>query len=344
VPTVSDRALQRSTAEVLSAIYEEDFLACSFGGRPRLSAHHALATLNEVIAGGMTGWVLEADLKNFFGSLDHDWVLRFVEHRVGDPRLINLIRRWLKAGILEDGAVHPSDEGTPQGGSISVLLSNLYLHHALDLWFERVVKCRLRGEAHLVRYIDDFVICFQYRSDALRVLGALRLRLGKFGLTLEPTKTKLVEFGRFAQRHAGKRGRNRPETIYFLGLTLYCTRNRKGNFKVGMRTEKSRVRRSLLSLQELMRQIRHHQIREQVSEINAALRGHYAYYGVAGNIRALFKVYRAVERYWRKMLRSRSWAGSRLAWGTFHQIKQRTPLLRPKLRLPYRELQALAVL
>jgi RNA-directed DNA polymerase len=184
VPTVSDRALQRSTAEVLSAIYEQDFLPCSFGGRPGLSAHHALATLNEVIAGGMTGWVLEADLKNFFGSLDHDWVLRFVEHRVGDPRLINLIRRWLKAGVLEDGAVHPSEEGTPQGGSISVLLSNLYLHHALDLWFERVVKCRLRGEAHLVRYIDDFVICFQYRSDALRVQDALRRRLRKFGLTL----------------------------------------------------------------------------------------------------------------------------------------------------------------
>jgi RNA-directed DNA polymerase len=161
---------------------------------------------------GKIGWVLEADLKNFFGSLDHDWVLRFVEHRVGDPRLINLIRRWLKAGVLEDGAVHPSEEGTPQGGSISVLLSNLYLHHALDLWFERVVKCRLRGEAHLVRYIDDFVICFQYRSDTLRVQDALRLRLDKFSLTLEPTKTKLVEFGRFAQRHAGKRGRNRPES------------------------------------------------------------------------------------------------------------------------------------
>ena len=344
VPTVYDRALQRSTAEVLSAIYEQDFLPCSFGGRPRLSAHHALATLNEVIAGGKIGWVLEADLKNFFGSLDHDWVLRFVEHRVGDPRLINLIRRWLKAGVLEDGVVSPSEEGTPQGGSISVLLSNLYLHHTLDLWFERVVKCRLRGEAHLVRYIDDFVICFQYRSDALRVQDALRLRLGKFGLTLAPTKTKLVEFGRFAQRHAGKRGRNRPETIYFLGLTLYCTRNRKGNFKVGMRTERSRLRRSLLSLQELMRQIRHHRISEQVSEINAALRGHYAYYGVAGNIRSLFKVYRVVERYWCKMLRSRSWAAGRLTWDTFNQIKQRTPLLRPKLRLPYRELQALAVL
>src|SRR3954464_10751365 len=215
VPTVADRALQRSTAEVLSAVYEQDFLPCSFGGRPKLSAHHALATLNEVIAGGKIGWVLEADLKNFFGSLNHDWVLRFVAHRVGDPRLISLIRRWLKAGVLEDGKAHPSEEGTPQGGSISVLLSNLYLHYVLDLWFERVAKSRLRGEARLVRYIDDFVICFQYRSDAIRVQDALRLRLGKFGLTLEPTKTKLVEFRRFAQRHAGKRGRKRPETIYF---------------------------------------------------------------------------------------------------------------------------------
>src|SRR5499433_2890296 len=342
VPTVSDRALQRSTAKVLSAIYERDFLPCSFGGRPKLSAHHALATLNEVIAGGMISWVLEADLKNFFGSLSHDWVLRFVEHRVGDPRLISLIRRWLKAGVLEDGAVYPSEQGTPQGGSISVLLSNVYLHYVLDLWFERVVKGRLRGEARLVRYIDDFVICFQYRSDAIRVQDALGLRLGKFGLTLEPTKTKLVEFGRFAQKHAGKRGRNRPETIYFLGLTLYCTRNRKGIFQVRMRTEKSRLRRSLTSLQELMQRMRHSPLREQVDHLNQMLRGHYAYYGIAGNIRALRKVHRAVERYWRKMLSSRSWKGT-VWWKKFQQIKARFPLLRPKLHLPYRALQALAL-
>jgi RNA-directed DNA polymerase len=344
VPTISDRALQRSAAEVLSAIYEQDFLPCSFGGRPGLSAHHALATLNEVIAGGKISWVLEADLKNFFGSLSHEWMLRFVEHRVGDPRLISLIRRWLKAGVMEDGAVHPSDEGTPQGGSISVLLSNLYLHYVLDLWFERAVRLRLRGEARLVRYIDDFVICFQYREDALRVADALRHRLGKFSLTLEPTKTKLVEFGRFAQRHAGKRGRNRPETIYFLGLTLYCTRNRKGNFKVGMRTEKSRLKRSLLSLRELMRRIRHDEISDQVADINRVLRGHYAYYGVPGNLRSLIKVYQVVERYWRRMLGSRSRDSGRLSWSTFNQIKERNPLLRPKLRLPHRELQALAVL
>ena len=210
MPTVADRALQRSTAEVVRH-RRQDFLPCSFGGRPKLGAHHALATLNEVIAGGKIGWVLEADLK-FFVIFNHDLVLWFVAHRVGDPRLISFIRRWLKAGVLEDGKVHPNEEGTPQGGSISVLLSDLYLHFVLDLWFERVVKSRLRGEARLVRYIDDFVICFQYRSDVIRVQDALRLRLGKFGLTLEPTKTKLVEFGRFAQRHAGKRGRRRPET------------------------------------------------------------------------------------------------------------------------------------
>src|SRR6267142_117505 len=344
VPTVADRALQRSASQVLSAIYEQDFLSCSFGGRTGRGAHQALATLHERIAGGKIEWVLEADIKNFFGSLSHEWMLRFVAHRVGDQRLISLIRRWLKAGVLENGEIHPSEEGTPQGGSVSVLLSNVYLHYVLDLWFERVVKRRLRGEAYLVRYIDDFVICFQYRSDALRVQDALRRRLGKFGLTLEPTKTKLVEFGRFAQKHAGKRGRNRPETIYFLGLTLYCTRNQKGNFQVGMRTEKSRLRRSLTSLQELMQRIRHHTISEQAGEINCILRGHYAYYVVAGNLRSLVKVYRVVERYWRRMLCSRSWAGRRLTWDAFNRIKERTPLLTPKLRLPYRELQALAVL
>jgi len=302
VPCVADRALQRTVAQILSAIYEQDFLSCSFGGRSGIGAHNALATLNEVIAGRKVAWVLEADLKNFFGSLDHKWMLRFVEHRVGDPRVISLIRRWLKAGVLEDGELHTNEKGTPQGGSISVLLSNLYLHYVLDLWFERVVKTHLQGEVYMIRYIDDFVICFQYRSDALRVQEALRKRLGKFGLVLEPTKTRLVEFGRFAQVHAPKRGRRRPETIYFLGFTLYCTRNLKGNFKVGMRTEKSRLQLSLSQLCDLMRRMRHLPIGEQVINLNRVLRGHYAYYGIAGNFRALQTVHRGLERYWYKML------------------------------------------
>src|ERR1700730_12434179 len=197
IPCVADRALQRSVAGVLAAIYEQDFLPCSFGGRPGIGAHHALATLAEVIAGKPVSYVYEADLKNYFGSLDHGWLLRFLEDRVGDPRIISLIRRWLKAGILEEGELTPNEKGTPQGGSISVLLSNLYLHHVLDLWFERQVKPRLRGEAHLVRYIDDCVLCFQNRSEALRVQEVLYRRLAKFILSLESTKTKPDAFGRF---------------------------------------------------------------------------------------------------------------------------------------------------
>jgi RNA-directed DNA polymerase len=343
VPCVADRALQRSVAQVLSAIYEQDFLPCSFGGRPGRGAHQALATLHEVVSGRKVEWILEADLKNFFGSLSHEWMLRFVEHRVGDPRLISLIRRWLKANVLEDEELHPSEEGTPQGGSISVLLSNLYLHYVLDLWFERVVKPRLRGEAYLVRYIDDFVLCFQYRADALRVQEALRKRLAKFSLILAEAKTKLVEFGRYAQKWASKRGRRRPETIYFLGFTLYCTRNQKGNFRVGLSTEKTRLRRALTRLQDQMRRMRHLPIQEQADQLNQMLRGHYAYYGIAGNIRALQKVHRAVERYWRRMLSSRSWKGT-IWWKQFHRIRERFPLLRPKLYLPYAELQAIAVL
>ena len=334
VPCVSDRALQRSVTDVLSAIYEQDFLPCSFGGRPKLGAQRALATLHETISGKKVSWVLEADLKNFFGSLDHQWLVRFVEHRVGDPRVISL---------MEDDELQPSEVGTPQGGSISVLLSNLYLHYVLDLWFTQVVKARLKGEAYLVRYIDDFVICFQYREDALRVQEVLKKRLAKFGLTLEPTKTKLVEFGKFAQRYASKRGRKRPETIYFLGFTLYCTTNRKGRFKLGMQTEKSRFRRSLTKLSDLMQRMRHLPIQVQVANLNQVLRGHYAYYGIAGNTSALQKVYREVEKYWYKMLNSRNRESS-LDWEAFHRIKACHPILRPKLILPYAKFQALAVL
>lgn len=342
VPCIADRALQRSVATVLSCIYEQDFLPCSFGGRPNLGAHHALATLNEMISGRKVSWVLEADLRNFFGSLDHGWLLRFVEHRVGDPRVISLIKRWLKAGVLEDGELRSSGAGTPQGGPISVLLSNIYLHYVLDLWFERVVRPRLRGEAYLVRYIDDFVVCFQFRSDALRFQDVLVKRLGKFSLELEPSKTRLVEFGRFALRHVKARGR-KLEAIYFLGFTHYCSRNRKGNFMVGRRTEKSRFRRSVQNLRLLMREIRHSSLGEQSEKINQVLRGHYAYYGLGGNVKSLFKIYRFTERYWHKMLCSRS-RKSYIPWTKFQFLKQVFPLQRPKISVPYSRMKSLAVL
>ena len=225
-----------------------------------------------------------------------------------------------------------------------MLLSNLYLHYVLDIWFEQVVKPRLRGEAYLVRYIDDFVVCFQYREDAIRFQEVLSKRLSKFSLALEPTKTKLVEFGRFAARYASKRGRKRPETICFLGFTLYCTRNRKGNFKIGFRTEKkSRLRRSIANLSDLMKRMRHLPVRVQVTDMNRVLRGHYGYYGIAGKYRALYRVHRFVERYWRKMLNSRNREG-KVTWDVFHKIKERFPLQRPGLRLNHVQFQSLAML
>ena len=342
VPCIADRALQRSVSMVISAIYEQDFLSCSLGGRPKLSAHHALATLNEVISGKKVGWVYEADLKNFFGSLDHGWLLRFVKHRVGDPRIINLIQRWLRAGVLENNELQSSEQGTPQGGSISVLLSNIYLHYVLDLWFEKVVKPRLKGEAYLVRYIDDFVVCFQYRADAIRFQEALRKRLDRFSLELELKKTRLVEFGRYAQRDAKKWNR-KSETIYFLGFTHFCTRNRKGNFMVGRKTEKSRLKRGIEMLRELMRKVRHYRLKEQAKEINQILRGHYAYYGLGGNFKSLWKIYNAVESYWHKMLCSRSWK-SYIPWEKFKIIKEQYPLQKPKLKIPFTGMKAWAVL
>lgn len=342
VPCIADRALQRSVSVVMSAIYEQDFLPCSFGGRPKLSAHHALSTLNEIISGKKVGWVYEADLKNFFGSLDHGWLLQFVKHRVGDPRIISLIRRWLKAGVLEDNELQINELGTPQGGSVSVLLSNIYLHYVLDLWFEKVVKPRLKGEAYLVRYIDDFVVCFQYRADVLRFQDALRKRLDKFSLALEPKKTRLVEFGRFAQRDA-KRKNRKVETIYFLGFTHYCTRNRKGNFMVGRKTEKTRLKRSMEKLREQMRSIRHCSLKKQVHEINQMLRGHYAYYGLGGNFKSLWKVHNFVERYWHNMLCSRS-QKSYIPWKKFSVIKERYPLQQPELKISFARMKDYAVL
>ncbi len=343
VPAVADRALQRCTAEVLSAIYEQDFLNCSFGGKPRRGQHNALATLNEIICGKKVSWVLEADLKNFFGSLDHEWMMRFVGHRIGDPRILRLIQRWLKVGVIEDGVTHISEEGTPQGGSISVLLSNLYLHYVLDLWFEKAIKPRLRGEAYLIRYIDDFIVCFQYRRDAVRFHEALGKRLHKFKLQLEPSKTRLIEFGRFASKHTQSKGKRKPETLYFLGFTHYCTRNQRGNFMVGRKTEKKRLKQSIGKVQETMRNIRHAPIEVQRMRINQMLRGHYAYYGMAGNMRCLLKIYQVTMTYWRRMLSSLS-QKSHVTWDKFRQIKSLFPLLRSKIFIPFDRVKAYAML
>jgi len=340
VPSVADRALQRSVATVLNAIYEQDFMNCSFGGRPGRGAHNALISMDEIIMGKKVSWVYEADLKNFFGSLDHGWLMRFVEHRVGDLRILSLIKRWLKAGVMEDGVHERSEVGTPQGGSISVLLSNLYLHYVLDLWFEKAIKPMMRGECYLIRYIDDFIVCFEYKDDAEQFIEELEKRLAKFSLTLEPNKTRLIEFGRHALRNT-KGGK--PETLYFLGFTHYCTTSRKGNFMIGRRTEKSRLKRSMSKLQDRMREIRHWKVDEQIDKINQILRGHYNYYGVGGNYQSLVKVYNKVKRFLKKMLGSRSWKG-RVTWELFDRIMKKYPILRPYIKIPFTEFNKYAML
>jgi len=340
MPTVQDKALQRATAEVLNAIYEQDFLDVSFGGRPHRSAHQALATLRQGIMLKRINWVYEADLKNFFGSLDHRWVEKFLSLRVEDPRITTLIKRWLKAGVMEEGRYLKSTEGTAQGGPISVLISNIYLHYVLDLWIEKVVKPRMQGEVIYVRYLDDFVLCFEYESDAAKFQRVIEKRLTKFSLALEPTKTRLVRFGRYANK-ARQGKRNKPETLYFLGFTLYCGKNRRGGFKVGMRTEKSRFRRSCAKITERLKRIRHLPVREQHRQINLVLRGHYQYYGMAGNWESLKQFHYHVTRAWRKWLSTRSQKG-KLSWENYRKLMTIWPLQAPRIYVSYARMKQLA--
>jgi RNA-directed DNA polymerase len=269
-------------------------------------------------------------------------MMKFVEHRVGDPRILNLIKRWLKAGVMENGKFQANETGIPQGGSISVLLSNLYLHYVLDIWYEKAIKPKLKGESFLVRYIDDFVVCFQYEADAKRFQKVLEKRLAKFELQLEPNKTSLIEFGRFAEGRAKKK-KERCKTLYFLGFTHFCTRNIRGNFMLGRKTEKSRMKRSLCKLRELMNVNMHLSIKEQVDKINQVLRGYYNYYGIACNTESIVRIYRFTEKYWRTVLSKRCWKGI-ITWEKYNRLLQVFPMIKPKLAITYGEWKSYSML
>ena len=339
VPAITDRSLQKAVATVLTPIYEADFLPCSFGGRPGRSAHQAIATLKEAIHSRKVSWIYEADLKNFFGSLSHEWVMQFVEQRVGDPRMLSLIKRWLKAGVVDRGEFEEVDAGTPQGGPISVLISNIYLHFVLDLWIEKVVRPRMRGEMYYVRYLDDFVLCFQYRDDAMKIAEVLPKRLAKFELLLEPTKTKLIEFGCFAKG----RDNMKLETFAFLGFVFHRGLSRKGYPIICFKTEKKRLQRSFMKMKETLQKNRHLPLEKQIWAINAFLAGHYRYYGVSSNVTSLIRIYRFVYRYWRKVLSSRSQNGY-LSWDKYAKIMKLYPILKPRIYLSYEQMSRMASL
>ena len=313
VPALEDKIVQRATVEVLNAIYEQDFLGFSYGFRPGRSPHQALDALAVGITMRKVNWVLDADIRKFYDTLDHGWLVKFVEHRIADRRVVRLIQKWLNAGVLEKGKRVQSEIGTVQGGSISPLLSNIYLHYVLDLWAQQWRQKQACGEMIFVRFADDFVVGFQHRYDAERFHAELRERFTRFGLALHADKTRIVEFGRYAESDRRKRGDGKPETFNFLGFTHSCGKTRKGYFTVLRQTMRQRWQAKLRTLKEELRRRLHTPIEEQGAYLRSVLLGHFRYYGVPMNVPALCSFRSAVACLWQAVLRRRS-QGNHLPW------------------------------
>jgi group II intron reverse transcriptase/maturase len=327
IPTLEDKILQRAVTMVLEPIYEQDFLDCSYGFRPGRNAHQALAALWQGLMEIRGGWVIDLDIQSFFDSIDRSQLRSFLDQRVRDGVVRRAIGKWLNAGVMENGVVRYPSEGTPQGGVISPLLANLFLHEVLDTWFERVVRPRLRGRAFLVRYADDAVLGFEREEDAQRVLAVLPKRFDKYGLRLHADKTRLVEF----RRPGGDDDRPGPgHSFDMLGFTHFWGRSRKGYWIVKRKTAKDRFSRALKRIGHWCRVHRHLRVAEQQAALNRKLRGHYAYYGVTGNGRALGRFERQTARLWRKWLHRRSRA-AHMDWERFQRLLGRHPLAPPRV-------------
>lgn len=331
IPTLEDKILQRAVVMLLEPIYEHDFMDCSFGFRPGKSAHMALEALWQALMDIGGGWVLEVDIRSFFDSVEHAQLRNILDGRVRDGVVRRAIDKWLKAGVMENGAVTHSDLGTPQGGVISPLLANVYLHHVLDEWFAEQVRPRLRGKAVLIRYADDFVITFEREDDARRVEAVLAKRFAKYGLTLHPEKTRLFDFRRPTRREDSDDhdGSPRPRSFDLLGFTHFWGLSRRGRWVVRRKTASNRLSRSVKRIAQWCRAHRHDALRDQHVRISQKVNGHYAYFGITGNARALGRFLHAVERVWHKWLARRSRKG--LPWPRFKRLLQRLPL--PKVRV-----------
>jgi len=313
VAALEDKIVQRATVAVLNAIYEEDFLGFSYGFRPGRGAHDAMDALVVAIEHRRVNFILDADIRSFFDTVSQDWLIRFVEHRVGDPRVIRLIRKWLKAGVLEDGVVNVSDRGTGQGAVISPLLANIYLHYALDLWVERWRQHEATGDMIIVRYADDFIVGFQHETDAQRFLDEMRTRLEEFALSLHPEKTRLIEFGRWAAENRKRRGLSKPETFNFLGFTFICGKSRRGKFLIKRKSRRDRMRAKLQALKQELRRRMHQPIPAQGKWLMQVVRGYFNYHAVPTNRPALVAFRDEITRKWRRSLSRRSQKGA-LNW------------------------------
>jgi group II intron reverse transcriptase/maturase len=325
IPTLEDKVLQRAVVMLLEPIYEQDFHDGSYGFRPGRSAHEALESLWKGTMDMRGGWVLEVDIRKFFDTLDHTHLREALQHRVRDGVLLRLIGKWLNAGVMEDGSISHPDTGSPQGGVISPLLANVYLHYVLDVWFEQEVRPRLAGQAFLIRYADDFVIVFSNEADAHRVMEVLPKRFGRYGLTLHPDKTRLVSFRQPDDRNSSS---GKPGAFDLLGFTHYWAKSRKGAWMVKRKTSSSRLTRGLRAISEWCRKHRHWAMPEQHKTLTAKVRGHYAYYGITGNSSSLSVFLMQVQRRWRYWLSRRN-RERPMTWDKFKRLLRRYPLPAP---------------
>jgi len=321
IAVLEDKVVQQAMAWVLGPIYEQEFLGFSYGFRPGRGPHDALDALWVALMERKVNWVLDADIRSFFDTLDHEWLMKFVEHRVADPRVLRLLRKWLKAGVSEDGRWSRTTVGTPQGAVISPLLANVYLHYVLDQWVHAWRERRARGEVIIVRYADDVVMGFQYRDDAERLLADLRERFARFGLELNDEKTRLIEFGRFAATNRKERGTGKPETFDYLGFTHLCgTRRSDGRYTVHRKTNAKRLRAKAKEVRQQLLRHRTAPIPEQGSWLRSVVQGFFNYHAVPGNGRALDAFRTLVSKAWLRALRRRSQKGMRLAWGRVKRL------------------------
>ncbi len=334
IAALEDKIVQQAARTVLECIYEQDFLGFSYGFRPGRGCHHALDALFVGITKQKVNWIIDADIRGFFDNLSHEWLRKFLEHRIADTRMLRLLKKWLRAGVSEDGEWSPTNVGTPQGAVISPLFANVFLHYGLDRWIHEWRQRHAKGEVTIVRYADDFVFGFREESDARRCLAALRERLAKFGLALHPEKTRLIEFGRYAEERRAKRGEGPPETFDFLGFTHISGKTRRGDFTIHRKTSRKKFQAKLADLKEQLSRRRHDELAQVGAWLQRVFRGWCRYYAVPGNYTRLQQFRDAIQDMWLRTLRRRSQRGRRLTWEQFSKLCKRW-LPTPKILHPY---------
>jgi len=332
IPEHEDKIVQKGITKILNTIYENDFLDCSFGFRPNRNCHDALKILNQYIEKRAVSYIVDVDIKGFFDNVDHKWVIEFLKLRIADPNLLRIISRFLKGGYMEEGKKHKTDNGTPQGGVISPILANVYLHYVLDLWFEKVVRKQCKGQAYIVRYADDFVCCFQHKSEAQQFFHSLKLRLKKFKLEIAEDKTKIIPFGRFAENNAKREGNSKPATFDFLGFTHYCGKSKQGKFRVKRKSSRKKVQGKLRETKEWLKTNRNKDIHTIMDRFRRSLIGYYNYYCITDNTQTVNNFKEKIEYLLFKWLNRRSQRKS-FTWDKFRHFLNKYPLPSPRIKV-----------